>query len=80
MFNKPAQKNASFLEKINDKALSFRDIFLQDNRFIIASDSFLNEIELLVENIDFNKDKQNFQILITKFEGIEMELDGRYKT
>ena len=52
---------------------------LDDKRFIEASDLFLKEIELLVnENTDFNKDKHKIQSLLKKFEEIERELVIRY--
>ncbi len=40
----------------------------------------MKEIELLVGNINSIKDIHNIQILLTKFEDIEMELDQRYES
>ena len=48
---------------------------LRNFHFIEASDLFLKEIESKVcESIDFNKDKQEIQRLLQKFEDIEREV------
>lgn len=54
------------------------DSLLRNTRFIEASDVFLKEIELKVgENIDFNKDQQEIQRLLQKFQDMEREVHSR---
>ena len=78
LFNKPGKIQKNILIRRGEE--SAEDEFLQDHHFIIAADLFLKEIELLVGNIDSIKDIHNIQILLTKFEDIEMELDERYES
>jgi hypothetical protein len=82
LFNKSDIKPRSFLKNEHYQSLvPFEDEFLQDHHLIVASDLFLKEIELLINEIsDFNKDKHKIQSLLKKFEEIEVELDERYKS
>jgi hypothetical protein len=51
------------------------DYCLRDFNFIQAADVFLKEIELKVgDNIDFNKNKQEIQRFLQKFQDIEKEV------
>jgi translation initiation factor 2B subunit (eIF-2B alpha/beta/delta family) len=77
LLDKPDDIQRTF---IDTKDLSFKEELLLDQHCIKASDLFLKEIELLVENIDSIIDKHNVQILLTKFEEIEMELDERHES
>jgi hypothetical protein len=77
LLDKPDDIQRTF---IDTKDLSFKEELLLDQHCIKASDLFLKEIELLVENIDSIRDKHNIQILLTKFEEIEMELDERHES
>ena len=58
---------------------TFKEIFFEDNNFIEASDLFLREIELLVnEDIEFNKDRYKIENRLKKFEDIELNLNQWY--
>jgi hypothetical protein len=59
---------------INKDCSSMEEREERHNRLIQAVDIFLKEIELKVENIDFNKDKHQIKLLLQKFEDFDMEL------
>jgi hypothetical protein len=68
---KPNRHNVDIIQG----ATTMKELSLRDYRVIEASDIFLKEIELLVnENTDFNNDKHKIQSLLQKFEDIELEL------
>ena len=61
---------------INKGTTTCKERILRDYRIIEASDIFLKEIELLVnENTDFNNNKHKIQSLLQKFEDVELELE-----
>ncbi len=72
------RQRPAFLKNIYGKTNEVE--ILNDKTFIEASNQFLSEIELMVnENMDLYKDKYKIQNLLKKFEEIELELDERYK-
>jgi hypothetical protein len=67
-----------FHSNIRYEGKTMEEIILDDKNFIEASELFLKEIELLVnENMDFNKDIDKIKKLLKKFEHIEWNLDRR---
>jgi hypothetical protein len=59
---------------INKDCSSMEEREERHNRLVQAVDLFLKEIELKVENIDFNNDKHQIKLLLQKFEDIDKEL------
>jgi hypothetical protein len=84
IFNYPNNEIEMALKSLKEgfgETDTFRNEFLKDHKFIEATDLYLKEIELIVnENIDFNKDKHNIQNLINKFDDIELELSKRFRS
>jgi hypothetical protein len=67
-----------FHSYIRYEGKTIEEIFLDDKNFIEASDLFLQEIELMVnENMDLNKDIDKIKKLLEKFEHFESNLDRR---
>ena len=84
LFNYPDDEIAKALKSLNESLSNkdtFKEQFFKDNKFIEATDLYLNEIELIVHgNIDFNKDKHSIQNLIKKFEDFEFSLSKRFRS
>ena len=67
-----------FHSHIRYEGKTIEEIFLDDKNIIEASDLFLQEIELMVnENMDLNKDIDKIKKLLEKFEHFESNLDTR---
>jgi hypothetical protein len=78
LFDEP--KYSLQLTSIKYNGKTFEEGFLEDYNYIEASDLFLREIELLVnEDIEFNKNRIRIEDRIKKFEDIEWDLYQRYR-